>query len=119
MSINGAACATLFSYAIYFVCLLLFIGCRLRVNIISGKQFVVFCLILVLFALNYVWSWLVTPLMGGNLLVESVVKTLVFVILAAVGLYVWNVSPIVNTTLKNLLASLRNHKLHNGKHKGE
>lgn len=107
-SINGAACASLFSYVLYFGLLLLFVGKRLKVNVFSRKQFFVVCFILLLFLLNYVWSWIVTPLIGdGNLLVDSALKTFVFGVLSISGLYVSNVSPTFNRIVKNILTYVR------------
>jgi len=64
-NINGAACATLFSYLLYFCCLLSYIGLRLHVNILSLKHLVVIALMTLLFGLNYLWSWLIEPLILG------------------------------------------------------
>ena len=106
-NINGAACATLFSYVIYFICLLLFIGFRLKVNVFSGKHLYVLCLVLLFFALNYVWSWLVTPIMGNHLLVDAAAKTLVLGSLFVIVLYALNISPSANSIIKNQSSKLR------------
>lgn len=62
-SINGAACATLFSYAIYFAFLLLFLYKKLKINIFHNKHLVVLALILILFAIGIAWDILLLPLL--------------------------------------------------------
>jgi len=83
-NINGAACATLFSYLLYFCCLLCFIGLRLHVNILSVKHLVVIGLMALLFALNGLWSWAIEPLILGlplkelyALLADALLRSLV------------------------------------------
>lgn len=65
-SINGAACATLFAYIVYFAVLLLFLWIQLRVSVLSGKQIMVLALVVALFGLHYLWSATVSPLFGDT-----------------------------------------------------
>lgn len=108
--INGSACATLFSYTIYFICLLIFVGSKLHVNVISGKHAVVLCMMFALFAIDYLWSWLLTPLFGCNLLVDSAVKTILFGLLALFALYLLNISPSVNAVISKIFVFSKQSK---------
>lgn len=85
--INGSACATLFSYLLYFLLLLFFLWRTLHVNVFGGKHLVVLVLLLALFGINYLWTWLVTPLLGFlspvvSLMVDAVLRTLVMLSLS-------------------------------------
>ena len=95
MGINGAACATLGAYVLYFLLLLGYIWRKLRVNILSLPQVKVLVLIAVLMALDWCWCQWVTPLTGGVIL-SAVIKTVVLGAVALVGTYAWKISPTVN-----------------------
>lgn len=99
MGINGAACATLCAYALYFILLLGYIWRKLRVNILSLPQVKVLVLIAVLMALDWCWCQWVTPLTGGVIL-SAVIKTAVLGAVALVGTYAWKISPTVNEIIK-------------------
>ncbi len=60
--INGSAAATLFSYVIYFVCLLYFLYKKLNTNIFCRKHLAVVLLLLALFTIAFLWRLFVTPL---------------------------------------------------------
>ncbi|MDR0368002.1 MAG: polysaccharide biosynthesis C-terminal domain-containing protein [Bacteroidales bacterium] len=63
--INGAALATLFSFFIYFSCLLGLTYYKMKVSPFSLKQLAVFGLMIGLFLLNFVWSITLSPLIRG------------------------------------------------------
>lgn len=65
-SINGSACATLFSYSTYFIFLLLFLRSKLNVNLFCNKHLVVLALILILFAIGMAWDFVVLPLFTSS-----------------------------------------------------
>ncbi len=82
-NINGAACATLFSYLLYFGCLLSYLAWRLRVSILSSRHLVVVVLLALLFGLNQLWTWMIEPLLLGlpvkelyALLADALLRTL-------------------------------------------
>jgi len=86
-NINGAAAATLFSYALYFLCLLAFLARKLKVNIFCRKHGTVLLLMLSLFGLNALWQWLVAPLFGAlprmaGLVSDALLRTLVMAFFA-------------------------------------
>lgn len=85
--INGAACATLFSYILYFSLLLTFVGVRLHVTLFCRTQLRVLALMLVLFGVNYLWeTWVVGSLIPNSSMVwvlgEAVVRTLLFLVVS-------------------------------------
>lgn len=112
-SIDGAACATLFSYALYFVLLLGYIGWRLRVNILSWGQLKVVALTGVLWAMNWVWVRFATPLFGsgmGGVVADAAAKTLLLMA-AATGLIYWmKISSEINNIIKKSFARFSNDR---------
>ena len=107
MSINGAAMATLLSYAIYFTLLLTFLWRRLRVSLFSAAQLKTLAVMTAAFALDIAWrSWL-TPLIatGGTLpmLTDAVLKTAVLASAASAAMLAWKVSPTVNELIDRMI----------------
>jgi len=107
-SLTGSACATLFAYIIYFVPLLTFLWRRLGVSLFSKKQIWIVFFTLILFALNALWSWLISPLfshLGSDLvpiLIEALVRTLVFAVIAFIVIRRLHISPEVDALLNKL-----------------
>ena len=107
-SLTGSACATLFAYMLYFVPLLTFLWRRLRVSLFSQKQLWVVLFTLVLFGLNAVWEWVLSPLfahLGSGLLpflVQALVRTLVFAVLVIVVIRRLHISPEVDALLAKI-----------------
>ena len=103
--VTGSACATLVAYVVYFVPLLTMLWLRLGVTLFSRKQLWVVLLTVLLFGMNVVWEWMVTPVfgwMGSGLavvLVEAVVRTLFFAVVAVVAVRRLNISAEVNGLL--------------------
>lgn len=103
--ITGAAAATLFSYLLYYLLLLAYLYWRTKVSLFSAAQLKVVALMAACFALNLLWSTVVTPLFVGSkytLLIDAVLKTLLLVVLLVAGTYVWRVSPSVNEMIDKL-----------------
>lgn len=101
--INGGAASYAVSYAIYTVLLLVFIRWKVKVLPLSGKMFPVLMVVLVLFGLNWVWTTFLTPWFSGlfakpvyGLLLDAVLKSLLFVVLGLTALYKLKVSQSVN-----------------------
>lgn len=108
-SINGSACATLFSYIIYFACLLTFIFYKLKVNLISKKHFVVLALILLLFAIGMAWDPLLLPLLSPLklpdmvlLLANAGVKTIVLMAISVIVIRRLHISKDVDKILEKI-----------------
>ena len=102
--INGSACATLFSYVLYFTLLLLFLGFKMKVSVFCGKHIVVLGVIVVLFGLNYLWTWVVTPLFASMkpmvaMMADAVLQTAVLVAFTIVMLYKLHISKDIDLTI--------------------
>lgn len=101
-NINGAALASLASYLLYFLCLLLFIGTRLKVFIFTSGHLRVILMMAILFALNYLWQWFLSPLFGNTLpatLLQAAARTLFFLCLAYCVVARLHISPDVDSFL--------------------
>ena len=107
MSINGAAMATLLSYAIYFTMLLAFLWRRLRVSLFSAAQLKTLAVMAAAFALDWAWHTWLTPLIatGGTapMLVDAALKTAVLASAASAAMLAWKVSPTVNDIVVRIL----------------
>ena len=104
--INGGALASVVSYLVYFILLLSFIKWKIGVQPFSVKMVPVSLIVLVLFALNWGWSLLLTPWFAGlfakplyGLLLDAVLKTTLFMVLGLTAVYKSKVSQSVNDLL--------------------
>lgn len=106
--IDGAAAATLLSYALYFLLLLSLLWWRLRVSLFSLAQAKVLVLLAAGVALGKVWTMWVTPLLTGlsggigGLLIDAALKTIVLGGAVAAAVLAWRVSPTVNSMVAGL-----------------
>ena len=107
--ISGSACATLFSYAIYYACLLWFVYRKLGVSLFSAKQLHVLVLMMVLFALGKASDVLLLPLLAplrmpllAVTLVNAVVKTAVMLAISLVVIRRLHISNDVDRFLDKL-----------------
>ena len=103
MGISGAACATLLAYIVYNIVLLLFIGRRLKVNILSVGQLKMLVIIGVLMLLDWIWNRWVGPALPLSVIAAAVVKTVVLGCFAAIAVYAWRISPTVNEMVRKTL----------------
>ena len=101
--INGGALAQVVSYFIYFVLLVVFIRWKIGVVPLSMKLLPVAAVILVLFALNWLWASVLTPLLLKpfsrpiiGLVVDASLKTSLFFALGMTAIYKLKVSLSVN-----------------------
>ena len=101
--INGGALANLVSYFIYFVLLLVFIKWKVGVMPLSKQLLPVAVVILALFALNWLWTSMLTPLFVKlftkpvfGLAIDALLKTLIFLALGMTAIYKLKVSQSVN-----------------------
>jgi len=108
--IDGSACATLFSYVIYFALLLWFEYRWLRVNLFGGKHLVVFVLMLLLFAVGILWDALLSPLFMSlalpsivAVLLDALVKSLLLLVVAVVAVYKLNISADISDFIAKIL----------------
>ena len=84
--INGSACATLFSYLLYFTCLLFFLRKKLKVGLFCGKHLVVGLIIIALFAIGTVWDMTLLPLIA-HIKATPIVVTLLNAFIKTVFLF--------------------------------
>ncbi|MBO7489215.1 MAG: oligosaccharide flippase family protein [Bacteroidales bacterium] len=111
--INGSACATLFSYAIYFVCILWFINCQLKVSLFNVKHLHILILMLLLFALGMAWDALMLPLLAPLcmplivvVLINALLKTVTLTVVCALVVRRMHISKDVDAALEKIF----NHK---------
>lgn len=95
---TGSACATLFAYLLYFIPLLTVLKVRLGISLFCWKQLHVVLFVLSLFGLNALWEWQVSPLFSHQL-VDAVVRTLLFAVVAYLGVRRMHVSDEVDRLL--------------------
>jgi O-antigen/teichoic acid export membrane protein len=112
--INGGALSYVVSYSVYFVLLILFIKWKIGVQPFSGKMFPVLVVILVLFGLNWGWTSLLTPWFAGwfvkpifGLLIDALLKSMLFVVIGMTALYKLKVSNSFNDLIDKGLSWIR------------
>ena len=115
--INGGALANVASYLVYFILLVAFIRWKIGVMPLSKKLLPVVAVILVLFALNWLWTMALTPLIVKpfikpiiGLTIDAVSKTLVFLALGMVAIYKLKVSQSVNDLIDKGLGMIHRKK---------
>ena len=108
--INGGAASYALSYAVDTILLLVFIRWKVKVLPLSGRMFPVLVVILVLFGLNWAWTALLTPWFSElfakpiyGLLIDAVLKSLLFVVLGLTALYKLKVSQSVNDLIDKVI----------------
>ncbi len=108
--INGGAASYALSYAVYTVLLLVFIRWKVGVLPLSGKMFPVLVIVLVLFGLNWAWVSLLTPWFAEmftksvyGLLIDAVLKSLLFVTIGLTAIYKLKVSQSINDLIDKVI----------------
>ncbi len=112
--INGAAMATVVSYVLFFLALLLFVYIKFKITPFSFNQLKVLLLLGVLFLLNYLWTILITPL-GSSLgisevalmITDRVLCSLILLTIGIVAVYKMKISPEANLLADQLVAKIR------------
>ena len=112
--INGGALAYFVSYFIYFMLLVAFIKWKIGTQPFSGKMFPVLVVVLVLFAINWGWSMLLTPWFEGlfakpiyGLLIDGFLKSVLLLALGLTVVYKLKVSSSVNDLLDRVMGAVR------------
>jgi len=108
--INGGALAQVASYLVYFILLVAFIRWKIGVQPMSKKLLPVAVVILVLFALNWLWTSTLTPLFTQlfdkpiiGLTIDAVLKTTLFIVMGIAAIYKLKVSQSVNDLVDRVL----------------
>ena len=105
--INGGAMAGFASYLVYFILLVAFIKWKIGVMPLSKKLLPVAVVVVVLFALNWLWSSSLTPLFAKlftkpifGLAIDAALKTVIFLALGLTAIYKLKVSQSVNDLIR-------------------
>lgn len=106
MGINGAACATLCAYLLYFTLLLNHLWRRLRVRVFSSGQLKMVIVIGAGLLLDLAWQQWLFPLAGGHVQLNSIAKTLVLGTGMVAVTIAWKISP----TLNEMFLKLKRYK---------
>ncbi len=111
---NGAALASLISYIVYYLLLLIFVKVKVKVNPLSMRELYTFSIIVALFVMDYLFqnhiskylfSLFRIELLGQML--DSVIRTLLFSMLGIVTIYKLKISKQVNDIIDNVLTFLK------------
>ena len=112
--ITGGALADVASYLVYFILLVAFIKWKIGVNPLSKKLLPVAAVVLVLFALDWLWETALTPLFAQlfakpvfGLAIDAVLKTTLFLVIGITAIYKLKVSQPVNDLVDKGLSMLR------------
>ena len=112
--VNGAAFATLVAYLVHYVLLLALIRWKIGTSPLSAKQLLVLLVVGVLFGLDWLWAKSLTPLLVAQfgqpvygLVVDSVLKSTLFLALSLVTVYKLKISQSVNNVIDKGLKMLR------------
>ena len=104
--VNGAAFATLVAYMVHYVLLLALIRWKIGTLPLSAKQLLVAVVVCVLFGLNWLWSSTLTPWFVGllskplfGLVLDSVLKSVLFLIIGMFSVYKLKISQSVNNVI--------------------
>jgi hypothetical protein len=104
--INGAAFATLVAYLVHYTLLLALIRWKIGTLPLSSKQLLVVLVVVVLFGLDWLWSKTLTPWFVGmfskpvfGLTIDSLLKTMLFLVIGLVTIYKIKISQSVNDVI--------------------
>ena len=107
--INGAAMATLLSYVIYYILMILFDRLKLKVSLFSAGHLKTLAIVAVMIIFNMLWTYLISNKILTSsasiwtVLADAVVKTIIIVSTGLFILYRWKVSDSVNNILNKIL----------------
>lgn len=110
---NGAALASLISYMMYYLFLLIFVKIKVKVNPFSMRELYTFLIIFMLFMMdclfqNYLSKYLLSIFKEGLLgqILDSIVRTSLFSMLGIVIIYKSKISKQVNDIIDKILSFL-------------
>lgn len=102
--INGAATATLFSYLLYYLPLILFVMGKMHVNTFSTRHLKIMLLLGTLIVLHWIWT-LLTP--DGTTMLRMICRSLIesgfLLAVATTAVYLLRISPNVNELIERYL----------------
>lgn len=104
--VNGAAMATLVAYVVHYTLLLALIRWKIGTLPLSSKQLLVVLVVGVMFGLDWLWSKMLTPWFVGmfskpvfGLTINSLLKTMLFLVIGLVAIYKIKISKSVNDVI--------------------
>ena len=104
--VNGAAMATLVAYMVHYTLLLALIRWKIGTLPLSSKQLLVVLVVGVLFGLDWLWSKSLTPWFVNQfdkqaigLVVDSLLKSMVFLVVGLLSIYKLKISQSVNSLI--------------------
>lgn len=104
--LDGAAMATLVAYMVHYALLLALIRWKIGTLPLSLKQLPVLLIVAILFGLNWLWSKTLTPWSVGlfgkmvlGLVVDSVLKSVIFLVVGLLLVYKLKISQPVNNVI--------------------
>ena len=110
LGMDGASLSHLISYFVFYVCLLVVVLLKLKINIFSKAQLKVVALFAGLFLLNYGWSRFLAPLFLNlpfshtiNVLIDAMVKSCLLLTITIVICYFWHISEDINNLIRKTL----------------
>ena len=110
----GAALATLVAYVVHYTLLLALIRWKIGTSPLCGKQLIVLMVVSIMFGLNWLWSKTLTPWFIGQfnkpvlgLVVDSVLKSMVFLVVGLISIYKLKISESVNNLIDKGLRWVR------------
>ena len=112
--INGGAMAGFASYLVYFILLVAFIKWKIGVMPLSKKLLPVMVVVVVLFALNWLWSSGLTPFFAKlftkpifGLAIDAAMKTILFLAFGLTVIYKLKVSQSMNDLIEKAIGMIR------------
>lgn len=112
--VDGAALATLVAYMVHYALLLALIRWKIGTSPLSSRQLLVVLVVGVLFGLNWLWTTMLTPWFAGlfaktvfGLVLDSALKSMLFLVLGLVTVYKLKISQSVNNVIDKGLQILR------------
>lgn len=104
---NGAACATLFSYVTYYLLLLGMVGWKMKTSPFSWAQLKTIFIIALLFGIDYLIKKFISPLIPTTTLfaqlIECAVRTLFIATMGVITVYYCHISNEVNMLIEMIL----------------
>ena len=104
--VNGAAMATLVAYMVHYTLLLALIRWKIGTLPLSSKQLLVVLVVGVMFGLDWLWSKSLTPWFVNQfdkqaigLVVDSLLKSMVFLVVGLLSIYKLKISQSVNSLI--------------------
>ena len=101
---DGAALSNLLSYSLYFLLIIATVVPLCRIRVTDKRWWCILALLVVLFALNYLWQLVLPPL---NLWLDSIIRSLVLIGSGAIIAYATKLSPEINQQIDSYIQKIK------------